>query len=134
VRLGFARGQIDARGLHKGDLLWRNRDPRLESRVRATYEHLPASATRRLPVHVAVSCPGPGAPVCVAVRDDDGNAGAADTEVVAQAARGAALGREAVEKAVGSNLGGAGALVAHGFDLSGATAYAPNSQSRGWIP
>lgn len=118
VQLGFAHGQIDARGLHRGDLLWRNRDPQVESRLRATYERLPASATRRLPVHVAVSCPGPGAPVCIAVRDDEGNAGAADTKVPAQVARGAALGREAVEKAVGSNLGGAGALMAHGFDLS----------------
>jgi hypothetical protein len=46
--------QVDTSSLAAGDLVWKNRDAALEAALRASYEGLPASAARKLPVQVGV--------------------------------------------------------------------------------
>lgn len=69
MQLVFGRGAVDLRDVQPGDLVWKNRDPALERRLRASYEALPAASQRRLPVAVAVTA-AVGAPLRVTITDE----------------------------------------------------------------
>jgi hypothetical protein len=66
-----------------GDLIWRNKDPGLEGRLRSSYDSISAAAARKLPV--AVSVGGRlGEPLVLEVWDEAGRRGRAETAAVLQ--------------------------------------------------
>lgn len=57
------------RAVQPGDLVWKNRDPALERRLRASYEALPAASQRRLPLAVSMRAVV-GQPLRVTLTDE----------------------------------------------------------------
>jgi hypothetical protein len=117
VDVVFGRGQVAWGQVAAGQLLWKNKDPALEARLRATYDGVAAAARRRLPVAVAVAAAA-GAPLRVTLTDGEGRAASADTECRVEVAAARALTAEAIEKAVGRHLGDQASFAAASFDLS----------------
>eukprot|EP00887_Chlorella_sp_A99_P000141 scaffold16.g141.t1 len=118
VTLAFGRGQVDARALRPGDLVWKTKDPALEARLCSSYDGLPVSQLRRLPVKVSVTV-SEGQPLVIMLSD---GAGASSTGATARAAEPAGsqpLTPAAVQAAVGQHLGGEAPLLAAQWDLSG---------------
>lgn len=118
MQLVFGRGQVSLHNVCPGDLAWRNKDPALEARLRASYESLPAAQQRRLPVAVAVTAAA-GEPLKVVLTDPQGRRGEGTTPAPAVAAEGRGIGPAEVQKAVGVHLGGEAPLAAAAWDFSG---------------
>ena len=68
MQLVFGRGQVDMSAVAPGDLVWKNKDPVLDGRLRASYDGLAAAAQRRLPVVVSVEA-ALGSPLRVTLTD-----------------------------------------------------------------
>ena len=90
VQLVFGRGALDLRAVRPGDLIWKNRDPALERRLRASYEALPAASQRRLPVAVAVQA-ALGTPLRVTLTDEQVGRGGAGGQGAGGGAAGCGL-------------------------------------------
>ncbi|GFR48190.1 hypothetical protein Agub_g10043 [Astrephomene gubernaculifera] len=89
-----------------GDLVWRTKDPSLESRLRSSYDNLATSETRRVPVFVAVSG-RIGSALQLRLTDSDGRTAVAETTVPLAAARGRPMVADDVARALGPQLGDA---------------------------
>ncbi|GLC64650.1 Peptidase U32 [Pleodorina starrii] len=120
--LGQGVGQAEIlRRVAPGDLVWRTKDPALESRLRASYDGLAAADARSLPVAAAVRG-GLGSPLTLTLTDPvAGVAVSASTRLPLAAASKRPLSAEDVARALGSQLGEATlALAVEGdVDVSG---------------
>ena len=100
-----------------GQLIWKNKDPVLDARLKASYENISAAERRRIPVRLQVSL-AIGKPLRIELMDDQGRRAVAETEALIQAATGRPLGVSEIEKAIGVHLGDEGSLIAAEFDWS----------------
>lgn len=122
VTLVLGAGAIAPGDVRKGDLVWRNKDPILEAKIRRTFEGLAESEKRAVPVDCHVSG-ALGAPLVVTLTDAKGRAAQAATSEPLQPASKRPLDAAAVADAIG-NLGGT-TLRLRTLDLGGLDLAAP---------
>lgn len=118
VELVLGPAHVDLRSVRPGHLLWKNKDPALEAKIRATYEALSAAQRRRVPVTVQIEAEV-GKPLRITLRDSEGRVSSAATEVAGVEATGRPIAPADLEKAVGKHLGDEGSLEASRWDFSG---------------
>jgi putative protease len=99
--LVFERLALDVRRVPVGAFVWRNGDPALAAKLRATFEGAPH---RRSPVALRVSGK-PGAPLVVSARDDLGHEASVATEEKIEVADRSPIDRALAEDKLG-RLGG----------------------------
>jgi len=104
-------------GIKPGDLIWKNKDPILESKLKTSYENLSAVDRRRVSLTVQVTA-SLGSPLKITLVDDYGRKSEAETSSCIEIATGRPLTASDIEKAVGMHLGDEGSLVAKKFDFS----------------
>ncbi|GIL91502.1 hypothetical protein Vretifemale_19091 [Volvox reticuliferus] len=117
-----AQAALILRRVAAGDLVWRTKDPALESRLRASFEGLAAADTRCLPVTAAVAG-ALGQPLTLAVTDPDNRTAIAATRLPLAAAVNRPMTADDVSRALGPQLGEPtlvleGQLDTTGLDLS----------------
>ncbi|PNG99986.1 hypothetical protein TSOC_014216, partial [Tetrabaena socialis] len=99
-------------------IVWRTKDPALESRLRSSYDGLAAADNRRLTVTVAVSG-RLGGPLTLRLTDPEGRSVAVDSRLALAGAERRGMSAEDVGKALGPTLGEATLAVAGGVDVVG---------------
>jgi U32 family peptidase len=104
-------------GIKPGDLIWKNKDPILESKLKTSYENISAAERRRVSVTVHVTA-SLGRPLKITLVDEKGRNSEAETTSPIEIATGRPLAAVDVEKAVGVHLGDEGSLLAASFDFS----------------
>ena len=126
IRLGGGGGAGGAASLLKqqhlkpGQFIWKNKDPVLESRLKASFENVSGVERRRVPVDVEVAA-AVGSPLKIVLIDRvHGHRAVAETDAVVETATGRPLTENDVVKALGKKtLGDDGSLVVAAFDFSG---------------
>lgn len=103
-------------GIKPGDLIWKNKDPILESKLKMSYENVSAADRRRISVTVQVIALL-GNPLKITLVDEKGRRSEAETSSSVENATGRPLTAGDVEKAVGVNLGDEGSLFAKKFEF-----------------
>jgi len=102
VALAFGHGAVDLTRVHPGDKVWKTSDPELERRIRQTFEGDKLRFQR--PVHMEVHG-RVGHPLHLLVRDEEGHAIEATSNLPLAAAEKTPLTRELLEQQLG-RLGG----------------------------
>jgi len=104
-------------GIKPGDLIWKNKDPVLESKLKTSYENVSAADRRRISVTVQITA-SLGNPLRITLIDEKGRKSEAETSSSVENATGRPLTAGDVEKAVGVHLGDESSLVSKEFDFS----------------
>jgi collagenase-like PrtC family protease len=117
IVLGSGPNLSSLTGIKPGDLIWKNKDPILESKLKTSYENVSAAERRRVSVTVQVTAVL-GKPLKITLVDEKGRKSEAETSLAIEIATGRPLTAADVEKSVGVHLGDEGSLVAGTFDFS----------------
>jgi collagenase-like PrtC family protease len=117
IVLGSGPHNSTTTGIKPGDLIWKNKDPILDSKLKTSYENVSSAERRRLSVSVQVTA-SLGNPLKITLFDEKGRKSEAETSLPIEIATGGRpLTAADVEKAVGVHLGDEGSLFAATFDF-----------------
>ena len=95
--LAFATGAIDFSRIKKGDIVWRNKDPSLESRLKS---YINKDDLQMVPVSLLVSGEI-GESLCIRIQDQEGKEGVGFSDSMLQRASNRPLTAADIEKTVG---------------------------------
>ncbi|GIL60544.1 hypothetical protein Vafri_15096 [Volvox africanus] len=98
------QAEMVLRRVAAGDLVWRTKDPSLESRLRASFDGLAAADTRRLPV-TAAAAGALGQPLTLTLTDPDNRTVTAATRLPLAAAVNRPMTADDLSRALGPQLG-----------------------------
>lgn len=90
--------------INEGNIVWKNKDPALISKLRSTYETMSATERRRVPLDVTIHCTV-GKPLQVVMRNTMGESFSGYTSCDVDIATRKPVTEEDMKKAVGINLG-----------------------------
>eukprot|EP00889_Picochlorum_renovo_P003032 jgi/Picre1/30062/NNA_005433.t1 len=92
------------------DLVWKNKDPALMSRLKASYTSVSSGSRRRKPLNVSILFHGIGKPLEIQIKDGDLQHSAYTQNSVEKASK-RPVTHGMIEKAIGVHLGDEGSFV-----------------------
>ena len=107
---------VDVGAIRKGDLVFKNKDPSLMSRLKSSYDSVASSSRRRIPLSVSISCKI-GQPLSVTIEDMAGKHVMSTTESFVQPATKRPVTTADLKKAIGINLGDDGSYTVGSFSV-----------------
>ncbi|KAI8103042.1 hypothetical protein M9434_005830 [Picochlorum sp. BPE23] len=101
---------VDLSTIRAGDLVWKNKDPALMSRLKASYTSVSSGSRRRKPLNVSILFHGIGKPLEIQIKDGDLQHSAYTQNNVEKASK-RPVTHDMIEKAIGVHLGDEGSFV-----------------------
>jgi len=116
VEITLGPSYVDIGAIRKGDLIFKNKDPSLMSRLKSSYDSVASSNRRRIPLSVSIVCTI-GQPLSVIIEDFTGKRARSTTESCVQVATKRPVTAADLKKAIGINLGDDGSYTVGSFSV-----------------
>lgn len=110
VDIVFGPSPVDLSTIRARDIVWKNKDPALMSRLKASYASVSSGSRRRKPLQVSVLCHGIGQPLEIQIEDGAVTNNAFTHNAVETASK-RPVTHEMIEKAIGVHLGDEGSFI-----------------------
>lgn len=109
VDLKIGQSPIDVSKLSIGDIVWKNKDPALMRKLKASYTSVSSSSRRRTPLDVDITCTV-GRPLEIRISDHHGKTAVSRSDNIVQRASKRPVTKKDFEKAIGINIGDEGSF------------------------